>query len=89
MAVKSVPCLTFSENPGVGAWPYESGSSLPLGDFLNGGLFGYNRLSMNSVLVIDDERNIRSLISRVLGQENIEVHMAATGKEGLELAERP
>src|SRR2546421_429916 len=43
----------------------------------------YNRLSMNSVLVIDDERNIRSLVSRVLGQENIEVHMAGTGKEGL------
>ena len=43
---------------------------------------------MNSVLVIDDERNIRSLVSRVLGQENIEVHMAATGKEGLELADQ-
>ena len=28
---------------------------------------------MNSVLVIDDERNIRSLVSRVLGQDNIEV----------------
>ena len=43
---------------------------------------------MNSVLVIDDERNIRSLVSRVLGQENIEVHMAGTGKEGLELADQ-
>jgi two-component system, NtrC family, response regulator AtoC len=41
---------------------------------------------MNSVLVIDDERNIRSLVSRVLGQDNIEVHTAGTGKEGLELA---
>ena len=48
----------------------------------------YNRLSMNSVLVIDDERNIRSLVSRVLGQENIEVHTAGTGKEGLELADQ-
>jgi two-component system, NtrC family, response regulator AtoC len=43
---------------------------------------------MNSVLVIDDERNIRSLISRVLGQDNIEVHTAGTAKEGLELADQ-
>jgi two-component system, NtrC family, response regulator AtoC len=43
---------------------------------------------MNSVLVIDDERNIRSLISRVLGQDNIEVHTAGTGKDGLELADQ-
>ncbi len=48
----------------------------------------YNRLSMNSVLVIDDERNIRSLVSRVLAQENIEVHTAGTGKEGIELADQ-
>jgi len=43
---------------------------------------------MNSVLVIDDERNIRTLVSRVLGQDNIEVHMAGTGKERLELADQ-
>jgi len=43
---------------------------------------------MNSVLVIDDERNIRSLISRVLGQDNIDVATAGTGKEGLELADQ-
>jgi two-component system, NtrC family, response regulator AtoC len=43
---------------------------------------------MNSVLVIDDERNIRTLVSRVLGQDNIDVHMAGTGKEGLELADQ-
>src|ERR1041384_2944286 len=43
---------------------------------------------MNSVLVIDDERNIRSLVSRVLGQENIEVHTAGTGKDGLEVADQ-
>jgi two-component system, NtrC family, response regulator AtoC len=43
---------------------------------------------MNSVLVIDDERNIRTLVSRVLGQDSIEVHMASTGKEGLELADQ-
>jgi DNA-binding NtrC family response regulator len=43
---------------------------------------------MNSVLVIDDERYIRTLVSRVLGQDNIEVHMAGTGKEGLELADQ-
>ncbi len=65
-----------------------SGISLPLGDFLNVRAIGYNRESMNSVLVIDDERNIRSLISRVLGQDNIEVHTAGTAKEGLELADQ-
>jgi DNA-binding NtrC family response regulator len=42
---------------------------------------------MDSVLVIDDERNIRTLVSRVLGQEQIEVHSAGTGKEGLELVD--
>jgi two-component system, NtrC family, response regulator AtoC len=42
---------------------------------------------MDSVLVIDDERNIRALVSRVLGQEQIEVHGAGTGKEGLELVD--
>jgi two-component system, NtrC family, response regulator AtoC len=43
---------------------------------------------MNSVLVIDDERNIRSLVSRVLGQDNIEVHTAGSGKEGLDLSDQ-
>src|SRR5439155_25007 len=38
-------------------------------------------------LVIDDERNIRTLVSRVLAQDDVEVHTAGTGKEGLELAE--
>jgi two-component system, NtrC family, response regulator AtoC len=42
---------------------------------------------MDSVLVIDDEKNIRMLVSRVLGQDQMEVHTAATGKEGLTLAE--
>ena len=42
---------------------------------------------MDSVLVIDDERNIRTLIGRVLGEDQIEVHAAGTGKEGLELAD--
>jgi DNA-binding NtrC family response regulator len=42
---------------------------------------------MDSILVIDDERNIRSLIGRVLGEDRIEVHSAATGKEGLDLAD--
>ncbi|HXH83966.1 MAG TPA: sigma-54 dependent transcriptional regulator [Candidatus Tectomicrobia bacterium] len=42
---------------------------------------------MNSVLVIDDERNIRTLVARVLGQENLEVHTAGSGKEGLEMAD--
>ena len=42
---------------------------------------------MDSVLVIDDERNIRTLIGRVLGEDQLEVHAAGTGKEGLELAD--
>src|SRR5437870_1605056 len=42
---------------------------------------------MDSVLVIDDEKNIRSLIARVLGEDKIEVHAAGSGKEGLELAD--
>jgi len=42
---------------------------------------------MDSVLVIDDERGIRSLVSRVLGEDHLEVHGSGTGKEGLELAD--
>jgi two-component system response regulator AtoC len=42
---------------------------------------------MDCVLVIDDERNIRTLVSKVLAQDDIEVHTAATGKEGLEMAD--
>src|SRR5881296_2847773 len=43
--------------------------------------------TMDTILVIDDERNIRTLVSRVLAQDDVEVHTAGTGKEGLELAE--
>jgi DNA-binding NtrC family response regulator len=43
---------------------------------------------MNCVLVIDDERNIRSLVSRVLATDTTEVHAAATGREGLEMADQ-
>ena len=42
---------------------------------------------MDSVLIIDDEKNIRTLVSRVLGEDQIEVHSAGTGKEGLDLAD--
>jgi DNA-binding NtrC family response regulator len=42
---------------------------------------------MDSVLVVDDERNIRTLVARVLSQDALEVHSAGTGKEGLDLAE--
>src|ERR687887_1817396 len=42
---------------------------------------------MDTILVIDDGRNIRTLVSRVLAQDDVEVHTAGTGKEGLELAE--
>src|SRR5687767_878178 len=43
---------------------------------------------MDTVLVIDDERNIRTLVARVLAGDDVEVHTASTGKEGLEMAEQ-
>jgi DNA-binding NtrC family response regulator len=42
---------------------------------------------MDSVLIIDDERNIRALLARVLGEEQLEVHEAGTAAEGLRLAD--
>src|SRR5213078_2551852 len=42
---------------------------------------------MDNVLVVDDERNIRALVARVLGQYQVEVHGAGTGKEGLQMAD--
>ncbi len=42
---------------------------------------------MDTVLVVDDERNIRVLLSRVLAQEQLEVHTAGTGAEGLQMVE--
>ena len=42
---------------------------------------------MDNVLVVDDERNIRALVARVLGQDQVDVHGAATGKEGLQMAD--
>src|SRR5712692_1354470 len=42
---------------------------------------------MDSVLIVDDEKNIRALVARVLVQDQIEVHTAATGKEGVEIAD--
>jgi two-component system, NtrC family, response regulator AtoC len=42
---------------------------------------------MDSVLVIDDEKSIRLLLSRVLAQPQVEVHTAGSGAEGLQLAD--
>ena len=42
---------------------------------------------MDSVLVIDDEKNVRALLTRILSQDQVEVHSAGTGSEGLQLAE--
>ena len=42
---------------------------------------------MDNVLVVDDERNIRALVASVLGQDQVEVQGAATGKEGLQMAD--
>jgi DNA-binding NtrC family response regulator len=39
------------------------------------------------VLVIDDEKNIRTLVTKVLAQDQIEVHGVGTGKEGLDTAD--
>jgi len=43
--------------------------------------------NMDNILVVDDERNIRTLCSRVLAGEQIEVHGVGTGKEGLQTAD--
>src|SRR5918995_3225729 len=42
---------------------------------------------MDNVLVIDDERSIRTLVEKVLGESGVDVHGAATGKEGLEMSD--
>ncbi len=42
---------------------------------------------MDNILVVDDERNIRTLVSRVLAQDQLEIHGAGTGKEGLQMAD--
>jgi two-component system, NtrC family, response regulator AtoC len=42
---------------------------------------------MDNVLVIDDERSIRTLIKKVLSESGVDVHGAATGKEGLEMSD--
>src|SRR5438105_9804601 len=64
-------------------WPI----STQLAIFLAGSLRLESLETMDTILVIDDERNIRTLVSRVLAQDDVEVHTAGTGKEGLELAE--
>src|SRR3972149_4378349 len=42
---------------------------------------------MDSVLVIDDEKNVRALLTRILSQDQVEVHTAGTGAEALQLAD--
>src|SRR2546421_2067518 len=42
---------------------------------------------MDNILVVDDERNIRTLCARVLAGDQIEVHGVGTGKEGLQTAD--
>jgi len=42
---------------------------------------------MDSVLVIDDEKNVRALLTRILSQDEVDVHTAGTGAEGLQLAD--
>src|SRR3970040_2351397 len=42
---------------------------------------------MDRVLVIDDEKNVRALLTRILSQDEVDVHTAGTGAEGLQLAD--
>jgi two-component system response regulator AtoC len=42
---------------------------------------------MDNILVVDDERNIRGLVSRVLAHDQLEVHGTGTGKEGLQMVD--
>jgi two-component system response regulator AtoC len=42
---------------------------------------------MDSVLVIDDEKNIRALLAKVLAQDQVEVYSAGTGAEGMQMAD--
>src|SRR5213594_1374865 len=44
-------------------------------------------MTMDNILVVDDERNIRTLCSRVLAGDQIEMHGVGTGKEGLQTAD--
>jgi two-component system, NtrC family, response regulator len=43
---------------------------------------------MNSVLVIDDEEKIRTLLTRIIGLEGFEVHEAANGKDAIKKLEQ-
>jgi DNA-binding NtrC family response regulator len=42
---------------------------------------------MDSVLIIDDEKNIRALLLRVLAEERLDVHAAGSAAEGLQAAD--
>jgi DNA-binding NtrC family response regulator len=42
---------------------------------------------MDSILVIDDEKNVRALLTKILSQDQVEVHSAGTGAEGLQLSD--
>jgi len=42
---------------------------------------------MDGVLVIDDEKNIRALLAKVLAQDQVEVYSAGTGAEGMQMAD--
>jgi DNA-binding NtrC family response regulator len=42
---------------------------------------------MDSVLVIDDEKNIRALLAKVLAQDQVDVYSAGTGAEGMQMAD--
>src|SRR3977135_693311 len=42
---------------------------------------------MDNILVVDDERNIRTLCARVLAGDQIEVHGGGTGNKGVQTAD--
>jgi DNA-binding NtrC family response regulator len=41
---------------------------------------------MDSILIIDDEKNVRALLTRVLAEERLDVHAASNAAEGLQIA---
>jgi two-component system NtrC family response regulator len=48
----------------------------------------YNRTMQHNILIIDDERKLNGLLTRIIGLEGYQVFQAYTGKEGLKIVEQ-
>ena len=55
---------------------------------INNASKGEKRSTVSTILVIDDDPNVRNLASRYLHKEGFDVETASNGKEGLELAKK-